>query len=123
MTDVSKRRITNEEVVKGSGVAIDVAAGVAFAFKLLSGGSSPKVNFPLKHVVNRDAFQRLVSLKNETSTSALYELMIRIPPPVRIKNMSIFLFIKVYIAVLFMPTKFLTGCIEELYRKSTASAL
>lgn len=123
MTDVSKRRITNEEVVKGSGVAIDVAAGVAFAFKLLSGGSSPKVNFPLKHVVNRDAFQRLVSLKNETSTSALYELMIRIPPPVRIKNMPIFLFIKVYIAVLFMPTKFLTGCIEELYRKSTASAL
>ncbi|XP_059350163.1 phospholipid-transporting ATPase ABCA1-like [Daphnia carinata] len=86
LTDVSKRRITDEEVVKGSGVAIDVAAAVAFAFKLLAGGSTPKVYFPLKNIVNWDAFQRLVSLKNATSTSALNELMVHVPSVDVLKN-------------------------------------
>lgn len=82
LTNISKRRITDEEVVKGSGVAIDVAAGVAFAFKIINSGSSPKTTFPLKNVVIHDAFQRLVSSKNATPTSALFESVVHVPPSV-----------------------------------------
>lgn len=83
MTKISKRRITDEEVAKGSEVAVDVAAGVAFAFKIISSGSSPKTSFPLKNVISRVAFQRLVSSKNASQTSALIESVVHIPPPVR----------------------------------------
>ncbi|XP_046463654.1 ATP-binding cassette sub-family A member 7-like isoform X2 [Daphnia pulex] len=81
LTNISKRRITDEEVAKGSGVAIDVTAGVAFAFKTISSGSSPKTSFPFKNVISRDAFQRLVSSKNASQTSALFESIVHIPPP------------------------------------------
>ncbi len=82
LTNISKRRITDEEVAKGSGVAIDVTAGVAFAFKTISSESSPKTSFPLKNVISRDAFQRLVSSKNASQTSALIESIVHIPPSV-----------------------------------------
>jgi hypothetical protein len=82
LTNISKRRITDEEVAKGSGVAIDVAAGVAFAFKIISSGSIPKISFPLKNIVSHDAFQRLVRSKNATQTSALFESIVHIPSSV-----------------------------------------
>ena len=79
------QRITDEEIVKNSGVALDVAASVAFALKILSGGS-PKVSIPLRNIVNEEALRQLVNSKNASSQAqilaALFESNIQLPPPV-----------------------------------------
>ena len=77
--------ITDEEITKNSGVALDVAASVAFALKILSGGS-PKVSIPLRNIVNEEALRQLVNSKNASSQAqilaALFESNIQLPPPV-----------------------------------------
>ena len=79
------QRITDEEIVNNSGVALDVAASVAFALKILSGGS-PKVSIPLRNIVNEEALRQLVNSKNASSQAqilaALFESNIQLPPPV-----------------------------------------
>ena len=79
------QRITDEEIVKNSGVALDVAASVAFALKILGGGS-PKVSIPVRNIVNEEALRQLVNSKNASSQAqilaALFESNIQLPPPV-----------------------------------------
>ena len=82
------QRITDEEIVNNSGVALDVAASVAFALKILSGGS-PKVSIPVRNIVNEEALRQLVNSKNASSITfqaqilaALFESNIQLPPPV-----------------------------------------
>ena len=45
--------ITDEEITKNSGVALDVAAS----------GASPKVSIPLGNIVKEEALQQLVNSK------------------------------------------------------------
>ncbi len=86
LEDISRRRITEEEITKVSGVATDVSASVAFSLKVLS-GASPKLSFPLRSIIKEEDFRLLVNSKNASTQAqvlfALLESTVQLPPPVR----------------------------------------
>ena len=65
--------ITDEEITKNSGVALDVAAS----------GASPKVSIPLGNIVKEEALQQLVNskthLKHKFQHSFLFESNVQLP--------------------------------------------
>lgn len=89
---IATKRITNEELIKGSGVVADVTSGVALAFKLISDTSnSSRVSLPLKSIVNRDVFQQLYRSKNASQLdfSTIMGSTLKIPSTVRRKQKRI----------------------------------
>lgn len=83
---ISVQRITDEEVIKGTGIASDIAAAVALAFKIMSPGSStPKLMVPLKSIINQKALDELFLSKNASNlhSSAIIESTLQLPPIVR----------------------------------------
>lgn len=86
LRDVFAERITDDEIAKGSGAAIDVAAGVAFALRLFRPNSqiSQLTLFPLKSIVNQDGFTQLLKKKNasDSDISSILESIIQLPTTV-----------------------------------------
>ena len=57
--DVEKillNRVTDSSAASGANASLDVAAGIAAAIKIISGGSLPQVSFPLGNILKLDAY-------------------------------------------------------------------
>lgn len=86
LRNVFAKRITDEQVAKGSGVAVDVAAGVAFALRVLrpSSQAPPLTLFTLKDVINLDSFTQLLRQNNASSSEiqSILESVVQLPSTV-----------------------------------------
>lgn len=95
LKNIATKRITDEELVKGSGVVADVTAGVALAFKLLNDNSS-RISLPLKSFINRDVFQQLYRSKNASQLDLSTILGSTLKVPTMVKRMQKPVFIHSY---------------------------
>jgi len=80
-------RVSDDVAASGSKASLDIAAGLAYAFK--SGFIAPAVSVPLNAIINQSALNQLADKQNITQLLLLDFSLNKLPTVVNIYNKNV----------------------------------